>query len=342
MGNNSKSKRSILVVVVVILVAVIVGVMHSRNSNPSGQANKVALRLKWLYTAHTAAGPAAALKNGYFEDQNLDVTINPGGFEFDSVILVANGSENFGVKGADDVIIARSKGVPLVAIAMDYQLNPVCYMSMPDSGITKPQDFVGKKVGMKFGQNTTTFYEAMMGKMGIDRSQITEVPVKFDLTPLLTKQVDVYHGCITFEPAILANKNVTPNIILAHDQGIRSYGNVLFTTEKQIQENPEMVQRFVSAYVRGWEWSIEHPEGTAAILSQLNEQFSESIQLDMMQRTIPFIKPAPETIVGSMTMQGWQETQDVLVQQGIIDKPIDLNATFTTQFVDQYQKSKVD
>lgn len=302
------------------------------------KADKISVRLKWVFTSHTAAGPGVALEKGFFKEENIEATLNPGGFEFDPVTLVASGSDDFGIKGADDVLIARSKGVPIVAIAMDYQTNPVCFMSLKESNITKPTDLIGKKVGVKYGQNVYTFYKAMLRKMGIEEKEIEEIPVKFDVTPLLTDQVDVYPGYATFEPAIFKEQGVDINIILAKDYGVPAYGNVVFTSEKLIKENPDLVERFLRAYIKGWDWAVKNPEAAADIMAKLNPKFSRSMQLEMMNLTLPYIKPSEDFKIGWMDLKGWEETQSVMLEENILQKTVDLNKAFTLEFLNKIYK----
>src|SRR5712691_8740899 len=85
-------------------------------------AEAVTVRLKWLHQAQFA-GFYVAKDKGYYAAAGLDVSIQPGGSDFPAIQMVAGGSEQFGVTGADQILIARSKGVPVVAIAVIYREN---------------------------------------------------------------------------------------------------------------------------------------------------------------------------------------------------------------------------
>lgn len=331
-------KVIVFIIIAIAIIAMIFIGLRAAKFNNTTQTDRISVRLKWTYTAHTAAGPGVALGKVFFKDENIEATLNPGGFEFDPITLVASGSDQFGIKGADDVILARSKGVPIVAIAVDYQTNPVAYFSLKESNITSPQDFAGKKIGVKYGQNVYTFYKAMIRSLNIPENSIEEIPVQFDVSPLLTKQIDIYPGYATFEPAIFKEKNIPINIILAKDYGIPAYGNVVFTTEKMINENPDLVLRFLKAYIRGWDYAVNNPEEAASIMNKLNPKFSKESHLEMMRLTIPYIRPENGYKIGSMTMRGWEETQQIMVKEKIIENPIDLTKAFTNEFIDKIYK----
>ena len=144
----------------------------------------VSLRLKWLFDPGFA-GEMVAAKAGFFRDLGLDVVLKPGGFESDPIKLVASASDTFGVAGADSFLLARAKGVPIVAFAAGYLQTPVVFYALTTSGITSPQGFVGHRVGYQAGQDTATVYEALLKKTSDDREKIKEIPVKFDFSPFL-------------------------------------------------------------------------------------------------------------------------------------------------------------
>ena len=161
------------------------------------------MRLKWFNQAQFA-GFYVAKEKGFYKAAGLDVNIQPGGPDFPAIQMVTGGNEQFGVTGADQILIARSKGVPVVALAVIYRRNPFVLFSLAKSGIKTPADYVGKKVGVKIGGNEELIYRAVLAKAGIDKSKLTEIPVKFDMTPLLTGDIDVWPGYLINE--VLAAK----------------------------------------------------------------------------------------------------------------------------------------
>ena len=123
----------------------------------------VTVRLKWFNQAQFA-GFYVAQEKGFYKSAGLDVNIQPGGPDFPAVQMVAGGNEQFGVTGADQILIARSKGVPVVALAVIYRRNPFVLFSLAKSGIKTPADWVGKKVGVKIGGNEELIYRAVLAK----------------------------------------------------------------------------------------------------------------------------------------------------------------------------------
>lgn len=329
-------KRFVLAAVIILLLAAGgIGTYLLTRNGDSANGETVSFRLKWLFLANYAESFVAKEK-GFWSKRRLDVSVHPGGFENDSIKLVAAGSDQFGITGGDDLLIARSKGIPIVAIAAIYQDTPVAFFVRSDSGIQEPKNFAGRRVGRKYGTNVDTQYLIMLRRADIKESAITHVPVKFDLSPILTGQVDVYPGYAMGQPEDLRSKGFDIRVIRASEHEIKSYGNVLFTTEKMIADNPDLVQRFVSGYLNGLEYTIEHPDEAVDITLKYNEKLNRDVQRQVIRATFPFWRPAPGFKPGTMAQRRWDETQSVLLDGGVLKSPVDLGRAFNNRFVEAY------
>ena len=145
---------------------------------------EINVKLKWVHQAQFA-GNYIAIEKGFYEDEGIKVNLIPFSFEDPTLKSVADGEATFGITGADELILARARGLPLKAFAVIYKINPVCAYSLKDSGITKPQDFIGKTVGIERASDGTDInvgilYKAMM------RSSSWRVRLTSRLATLLT------------------------------------------------------------------------------------------------------------------------------------------------------------
>jgi NitT/TauT family transport system substrate-binding protein len=291
----------------------------------------VTVRLKWFNQAQFA-GFYVAQDRGYYRAAGLAVNIQPGGPDFPAVQMLTGGSEQFGVTGADQILIARSKGVPVVALAMIYRRNPFVLFSLANSAIRTPVDFAGKKVGLKIGGNEELIYRAILAKAKVDKSKLTEIPVKFDITPLLTGTIDVWPGYVINEVLAAKEKGFDVNIIDPSDYGVDLYADTLFTTEAMIREKPDVVRHFVEATLKGWESAIAAPEEAAKITLKFGDKLTYGHELAMMKASVPLLKPDDKP-VGFMDVAGWISMQELLVGAGFQKKPIDVAKAFTTEFL---------
>jgi NitT/TauT family transport system substrate-binding protein len=291
----------------------------------------VTVRLKWFNQAQFAGFYVAKEKN-FYKSAGLNVDIQPGGPDFPAVQMVAGGNEQFGVTGADQILIARSKGVPVVAVAVIYRRSPFVLFSLKKSGIKDPADYVGKNVGVKIGGNEELIYRAVLAKAGIDKAKVKEIPVKFDITPLLSGVVDVWPGYLINEVLTAKEKGFDVNVVSPSDYGIDLYADTLFTTEKMIEEKPEVVKKFVAATLKGWSDAMAAPEEAARITVKYGSKLTYDHEFAMMKASILLLRP-DEMSVGSMDEAKWRAAQDLLVKGGFQKAPIDLAKAYTTKFL---------
>jgi NitT/TauT family transport system substrate-binding protein len=290
------------------------------------------LRLKWFHQAQFAGFYVANAK-GYYKSAGLDLDIQPGGPDFPAIQMVAGGNEQFGVTGADQILIARGKGVPVVALAVIYRRTPFVLFSLAKSGIKSPADYVGRNVGVKIGGNEELMYRAMMAKAGIDTSKVKEVPVKFDIAPLLSGAVDVWPGYEINEVLAAREKGFEVNVVSPSSYGIDLYADTLFTTEKMLKEKPDVVRKFVAATLKGWNEAIAHPEEAAqATVSVGGSKLTYDHELAMMKASLPLLTGGGSS-VGAMDEAHWGSMQALLVEGKFLKSPVDLSHAFTVDFL---------
>jgi NitT/TauT family transport system substrate-binding protein len=293
----------------------------------------VTVRLKWLHQAQFA-GYYVAKDKGYYEAAGLDVSIQPGGSDFPAVQMVAGGSEQFGVTGADQILIARSKGVPIVALAVIYRESPFVLFALKKSGITKPSELVGKTIGLKIGGSEELVYRAVLKSAGIDKNSLHEVPVKFDLTPLLTGQVDVWPGYVINEVLAAQEKGFEVAVIRPADYGVNLYADTLFTTERMLQEKPDVVKKFVAATIHGWADAMADAESAARTTVKFGNKLDYAHELAMMRASIPLIK-AGKDATGVSKQSEWEGLQTLLVEAGFQKTKVDVSKAFTNAVLPQ-------
>lgn len=328
--------KKIIVLLFVIFVIIFGGFwLYTKNiskvSTYSGPVEKVSLSLKWIHQAQFA-GNYVAYEKGYYRDLGLDVAFIPFSYEETSIQSVLTGKSEFGIAGADEVMLARTEGKPVKAIAVIYKTNPVVAFALKSSGINKPQDFIGKTVGIQKGVNTEYLYYAMMKNLGIDRNKIKEVPIGYEAKELLDGTVDISTGYVMNEPQLVKEKGVEINTFLVADYGINMYADVLFTSDKMIEEKPEVVQRFVEASLHGWQEAIEHEDEAVDITMKYAKESDKNHQKYMLSSSIPLINTG-KTRLGVMEPTEWTQMQELLIKQNILNKKIDISTAYTTKFV---------
>src|SRR5258708_13286456 len=115
------------------------------------------------------------------------------------------------------------------------------------------------------GGNEELIYRAVLAKAGIDKTKLNEIPVKFDISPLLAGTVDVWPGYLINEVLAAKEKGFDVNVVSPPDFGIDLYADTLFTTEKMLKDKPDVVRKFVAATLKACPTPIAPPQEAAQI-----------------------------------------------------------------------------
>ena len=283
-----------------------------------------------------------AKDKGFFKENGLDVTINPGGPANSSVKLVAAGTDDFGVTGSSELLQARAKGIPIVAVAVVFKRSPVVYIAKKISHIEKPEDFIGKKVALVFGENTETEYRAMLKNLSIDANKIKEIAFNFNLVPFLEDKIDVIPAYAFDQPISAEMEGAQINRIFPSDHGVTPYGDVLFTRDKMIEERPEIIERFLRAFVQAWKWCMENPEEAIDILLKNTESLNlnKTKESATLHEAFKFVIPKdePNKQIGVMEHKRWEDSLMPLKEFNLVDKEIDLTTAYNSNFIDKVYK----
>lgn len=305
----------------------------SASTEPSASApaelTKVSLQLQWAPQAQFA-GYFAAKDQGYFEAAGLDVTILDGG---PTVVPQQVGSApdgpEFTISWVPKVLEAREAGSDLVNIAQIFQRSGTLSVSWKESNITKPADFKGKKIGVwDFGNE----FEVTAGakKAGLEQGTDYEKVIQpFDMTLLLSKQIDVAEAMIYNEYAqVLEATNPETgelyqptdlNVINWNDEGVAMLQDALFARAAWLAEagNEDIAKAFLKASFQGWIYCRENPDDCIKSTVDAGSQLPAGHQRWMMNEINPLIWPSPAGI-GMMDQALWQQTVDVSLGAGVI------------------------
>ncbi|MEO6207354.1 MAG: ABC transporter substrate-binding protein, partial [Candidatus Limnocylindrales bacterium] len=289
----------------------------------------VSLQLQWAPQAQFA-GYFAAKEQGYFEAAGLDVTFLDGG---PTVVPQQVGSApdgpDFTISWVPKVLEAREAGSDLVNIAQIFQRSGTLSVSWKDSNITKPADFAGKKVGVwDFGNE----YEVTAGakKAGLEQGTDYEKVIQpFDMTLLLSKQIDVAEAMIYNEYAqVLEATNPETgelyqptdlNVINWNDEGTAMLQDALFARAAWLAEdgNEAIATAFLKASFQGWIYCRDNPDDCIGYTVNAGSQLPAGHQAWMMNEINPLIWPSPNGI-GIMDPAQWQQSVDVSTGAAII------------------------
>lgn len=297
----------------------------------------VTIQLSWFHNIEFA-GFYVADQKGYYLEENLAVTFVPGGPEVDPISQVLKGQAQFGITTGGSIVKARAEGQDLVAIASIFRHNPLVVMTLAGSGIHRPEDLAGKTVGV-ISPNVDAPWDsqflALLKAADVDPAAINLVANQdyHGANEILSGRVQAASGFFWVNEAVQAElEGHQTYSIFYSDYDILTYANPIFTTGRLIQDRPDLVERFVRATLKGYRDAVEHSRDATELTRQFDDLSDEEFQLKSMHAQIPFIDTGDASI-GWMDESVWQNTQEVLLDQGIIASPVDLGALYTNDFV---------
>ena len=224
-------------------------------------SEKIVVQLKWI-NQFQFAGYYAALEKGFYKEAGLDVILWPNGYNgsfVSPVDAVVSGDAQFGISNSG-LVLDYLNGKPVVALAATLQHSAVSWLVLEKSGIRSIHDMVNKRLMTVFPLSESLELLEPFRAEGIDPKKLHLTQTIFDLQPLIDGKIDAYDAYVTNEPFLLEQKGIPYRIIDPRTYGIDFYGDVLFTSQAELQNNPERVEAFRKASMDGWRYAMAHPD----------------------------------------------------------------------------------
>ena len=329
-------KKKLLLIIPFILILAIVLLIIFRNKIFHGQ-EKISLRLGWVSTA-SFCGEIVGAKM-FAEKYNLDLTCVPGGMGINPTLMVQSGENTFGTLAADEVISAIDNGADLVIIGVINYYSPGGFVSLKENNIVKPQDLIGKSVGILPFGSTNLLYEIMLKKNKIDRSKISEIPVSYDLKPFISGSYDVQPVFVYDETVTLDLKNIEYNLIEPKNYGVSIKGPVYFCKRETLEKNPELVKAFVYAMADGWNYAINHKNESIKMLKEFAPEIDVNRESMVLEKAVPYYSGYNNQPINS-DYQSWEDMINQLYELRVIKEKYDVKKIVYLDFVHEYYEEK--
>jgi NitT/TauT family transport system substrate-binding protein len=274
-----------------------------RSSGPA----PLTLALNWFPEAEHG-GFYAALFEGYYAEEGLEVEILPGGPDAAVLARVATGTVDFGVENADQVVFGRAAGAPVRALMAPIQDSPQCIMVHEASGIERLADLRDVTLAMNPKGAFAQFLQAELPLAGVRIVPYTGTVTQFLLDPRAAQQAYLFS-----EPYIARQAGAEPRCLLISELGFNTYTSVLIASDRTWERDPELVRRFVRASIRGWEHYLADAAPTNARIAALNPEMDEASLAYGVGTLLPlsFTADTARNGFGTMTRERW----DTLVSQ---------------------------
>lgn len=294
-----------------------------------GNLTKVAILLNW-YPEAEHGGFYAAKVHGIYEKYGLDVDVQPGGKTTVVPQSLTLGRVQFGVANADDVLVARSQEVPLVALMAPIQQGPRCIMVRADSGIQSFNDL--KNVTLQI--DSTRPYVPFLKSKGLLDPSVKLAPYFGSVAQLVAGPGYAAQGYTFSEPFMARQQGVEVKELMMSEIGYNPYASLLVCTDSYLKEHEDVCRRMVQASVEGWEKYLADPAATNEVILKANKQGLEKPALQFgVEALKPLCLPKGSTL-GHMSRERWVQLYDTLVELKLIDRAkVNIDAAFNASFL---------
>jgi NitT/TauT family transport system substrate-binding protein len=309
---------------------------ETASAEPNSELDSVTFGTSWFAQAEHG-GFYQALATGIYEDHGLDVTIRMGGPQVNGNQLLMANTLDFKMGYAIDSIKAIQEGVPKVTVAAIFQKDPQALLAHPDMGIEGFEDLKDKTILLATSAHTT-YWPFLKAKYGLTDEQMGVYT--FNVGPFVADKEVVQQGYITSEPhAIQKEGGFDPVILLMADHGYPNYSCTIETRQEILENNPDLVQRFVDASIKGWYSYLEDPAPGNELIQQDNPEMSDdqlAFGFDKLQEYGIILSGDSEAMgIGAMTDKRWEELYTSMVEVGVFPAGVPYQEAYSLEFVNK-------
>lgn len=269
----------------------------------------------------------AAEAEGIAEKNGVDLTVKQGGPGIQTIPQVAAGEADFGVGNADEVLVAVESGLPIVAVAAGPAKNLQCMAYHESTGIAGFEDLNGHTVA----RVPSPYWDYI--RDSFDLTDVNEINIG-DLASF-QNDTDLVTQCfITSEPYTIEKMGMTDvgYLRVFEDGGYNAYQNLLFTSQRFIDEHPDVVQAVVESSTAGWQALVDDPAATKDLVMKTNPDGDPGV----FDYTVGLFSDDPSYLgehIGEMTDDRWNELGEQLAQVDLLPKDFDVSKAYTTEFL---------
>jgi NitT/TauT family transport system substrate-binding protein len=325
-------------VAVALALAATAGLTSSAAAKPDAPLLDVSLRLDTVVRGHDA-GFYVALDKGWYRDAGLNVTINQGTGAASTAQSVAAGTDTFGFVDAASELQANAAGGGLTMVANLRARNGMGIIVRRSSGIAAPAGLAGHTLAITpAGTLLWNLWPSYAEAANIDTSKVTLVPQPSSgsVTSFEDGEVDSIIGRVDVEVTQLQLAHIPVSIFLFADQGLDVLSQGIVVKQSLAHSDPELVQRFVEAMLRGWRFMLDNPNQAVGILQKYYPDLnpvSDVARIKAVKRVIITAGNAGHPL-GWMSQADWGKTAFLLTKYGgIAGVPAGLHNLYTNQFI---------
>ena len=293
---------------------------------PASAGAPLKVQLQWLKNVESA-GHFVALKQGFFREVGLDVSLTAGGPQIDPVALLASGAADVAMVSSPlSILAARARGVPIVVLGCGATKSALGLAARADRGLTLPTAIKGAKIG--YQPVNRTLLKAILKANKLSENDITPTVVTGDPTMLIEGRIDLMTVSVLNVPLAMKERGIEASTWLAYDLGVPLQGSVVTCLENTLTKRRDEITRFLGALGKGWAYNIAHPDEVAAtVAAEFGEGLNVAHQTAYNRGQIALISTDVTKSKGLFWIErsSWEAANAAAHDTGIIDTPVSLD-----------------
>jgi putative hydroxymethylpyrimidine transport system substrate-binding protein len=314
-------RRAVALLATVLALAGIAGC--GENGAEPGAPKGAVLVLDFVPNA-VHSGLYAATARGYYEDEGVDLELQPPGESTDAPKLLGAGRVEFAILDIHDLGIARERGIDLVGVAPIVQRPLAAILARRDGPVRRPRDLEGRNIGVTGLPSDEAVVDSEIEADGGDPSEVERVTIGFNaIASLAADKVDAATGFWNAEGVTLRRQGVPIRVFKVDQFGAPPYPELVLTTSREtLEEDPELVDAVVDATRRGYALVEENPEGAMHELLSLNPSLERGDQEAQLDALLPILTPRP---FDPAVLEAWAAWD---LQHGLLGQPLNVEKAF--------------
>ncbi|MCX6744406.1 MAG: ABC transporter substrate-binding protein [Candidatus Parcubacteria bacterium] len=316
--------------IIILLTAIIIAVLYlvQAKKTAAEPLQEITLGLSWMHQSQFTGEYYADLFNLY-KNKGLKVNFIPGSIDIDPIDKLISGEYDFALIQPDSLIKTVSEGKKIKAIGVTYKIHPLVFASLPAKNIKKPEDLAGKTIGVAYSEEIPLL--ALLKKMNVPVESVKIVQRDYNYDKLYSGKFDVEAGWIN-EIEFEKLHGHEFNLIRPSDYNIVFYADLIVTSDQLIEQEPQLVEKFLSATLAGWQESIQDIKTNSQLVLNYDSALDPLYESAMLEYSLPLIHTG-QSAIGLMDDTSWQQMYQTLIAQKIITNQFDIKKAYTNQFI---------
>jgi NitT/TauT family transport system substrate-binding protein len=307
-------------------------------TQPLYAAEKVTLRLNWTIIGEDV-GIFHALEKGFYTAEGIQLTVGEGTGAGNTVQLVGNKSEMFGLADASSLMLAAGKGLPVITVASIMNQSPFVIVSLEETGIRVPKDLEGKKIAATAGDALTQTLPAVFKANNVDQNKVGLVYMDpaAKIPAVMQKKIHALIGGTTAQAVQMETLGAKISMIKYADYGVNTVAHGLVIHSDMAKENPDLVRRMVRATTRGYEDALKPENEAAAIAATVKakpgiETITIKRQWEETKKCL-FSSKSENRIIGWASRADWEATLAILKEYRSLQTDRPVTSFYTNDFI---------